>query len=296
MKKLIYIFLLFVIVSCTSEIQSTHEGNNTNNTVVETQGTILNIMDDDTSTLIATVAGNNIRYAPFRTYLRYTMEIDPDTIPVEFVQGILETWLSREAVYNLGVKEGLDKDSLYLYMEFETSRDIISQMVLERITLSIQGATEAEIREAYNKWKNEIKYERTIAIYQFLSESNAFDAISMIEEGMDDTLIVGLVGLDTVENIRRLYSQIPILEEAVANMKVDEITEPFSIGEGYIVAKIIKENYIESPIAPYEQLRPTIMLYLTELNQFKYMTNFVDTLIDNSVEIFTDSLKIRAGE
>lgn len=253
------------------------------------------LMDDDTSTIIATVNGKIVRYAPFRSYMIYMLGVDPDTFPAEIVSSVLQTWLSREAVYDLGVKEGYEKDPSYIYMSFDATRQIVSQMVLERLTLSMPGVTEGEIRNAYDRWKDEIKYEKTVVLYQFFSEPMATIARDKILEGTPDTLVPNLVGLDTIEGIRRLYSNMELIEEAVAKLKTGEVSEPFSVGDGYFVAKVIREKYIESPMAPYDQIRPYIMLYLTELSKYDYLNTFVDTLLATSVTIYDDSIKLRSG-
>lgn len=278
--------------SCSSEPEVNNNGTtDSNGATIGENGQFL--MDDGSSTIIAEVNGNKVRYQPFRAYIRYMMDVDPDTLPSDIVEAMLETWLSREAVYGLGVEEGLDKDSLYIFMQFDASRQIITQMVLERITLTLPGVTEADIREAYNKWKDEVKYEKDVVLYQFLSEANAQLAIEMIEEGVPPEEITGLVGLDTLLEVRRLYSQMELIEEIVAPLNEGEISDPFSLGEGYYLAKVIDERYIESPIAPFDQLRPYIMLYLTEIKKFNYVNQFIDTLIGERVVTYPESLKVR---
>lgn len=292
MRKFIYLFIILAFVSCSSNQDGS---NNSGNTITDNGQEITTgyLMDDNTSTVIALVGDNKVRYQPFRSYLRYMLGIDPDTIPAEITKSILDTWISREAVYFIAVEEGLDRDSTFIFMTFDASRQILSEMVLERISLSIPGVTEAEIREAYDKWKEEVKYEKDVILYQFLTEDAAQNAIEQIKEDQADSLISGLIVLDTIKGVRRLYSNMELLEEAVASMKLGEVSESFRIGEGFYVAKIINEKYIESPIAPFDQLRPYIMLYLTEINKFKFINNFVDTLISQNVTIFEDSLQQR---
>lgn len=292
MRKYIYLFIILTFVSCSSNQDGS---NNSGNTITDNGQEITTgyLMDDNTSTVIALVGDNKVRYQPFRSYLRYMLGIDPDTIPTEITKSILDTWISREAVYFIAIEEGLDRDSLFIYMAFDASRQILSEMVLERISLSIPGVTEAEIREAYNKWKEEVKYEKDVILYQFLTEAAAQIAIEQIKEDQADSLISGLIVLDTIKGVRRLYSNMELLEEAVASMKLGEVSETFRIGEGFYIAKVINEKYIESPIAPFDQLRPYIMLYLTEINKFKFINDFVDTLISQKVTIFEDSLQQR---
>ncbi len=289
MRKYIYLFIILTFVSCSS---NQDVSNNSENTITENGQEITTgyLMDDDISTVIALIGDNKVRYQPFRSYLRYMLGIDPDTIPVEITKSILDTWISREAVYFVAIEEGLDKDSLFMFMTFDASRQILSEMVLERISLSIPGVTEAEIREAYNKWKEEVKYEKDVILYQFLTEGAAKFAVEQIKENEADSLITGLILLDTIKGVRRLYSNMELLEEAVASMKPGEVSEPFRISEGFYIAKVINEKYIESPIAPFDQLRPYIMLYLTEINKFKFINDFVDTLISQKVTVFEDSL------
>ncbi|MGC9367111.1 MAG: peptidyl-prolyl cis-trans isomerase [bacterium] len=280
------------LISCSSE--SGVNDQETNGSNGNTNGeTSQFLMDDGSSTIIAEVNGNKVRYQPFRSYIRYMMDVDPDTLPTEIVEAMLETWLSREAVYGLGVEEGLDRDSLFIFMQFDASRQIITQMVLERITLTLPGVTEADIREAYNKWKDEVKYEKDVVLYQFLSEANAQLAVEMIEQGVPAEEIAGLIGLDTLMEVRRLYSQMELIEEIVAPLNEGELSEPFRLGEGYYLAKVIDERYIESPIAPFDQLRPYIMLYLTEIKKFNYVNQFIDTLIGERVITYPESLKVR---
>ncbi|MBN1150587.1 peptidyl-prolyl cis-trans isomerase [candidate division WOR-3 bacterium] len=293
MKRLIYLILaLAFLVSCSKDDRQNIPQDTVDAGDISARGFI---MDDDTSTLIAVVNGKNVRYAPFRSYMINMLGIDPDTFSSEIVSSVLQTWLSREAVYDVGVQEGYEKDSIYIFMEFDATRQIISQMVLERLTLSMPGVSENEIRSAYDKWKEEIKYEKKVVLYQFFSETMATIARDKILEGVEDTLVPNLVGLDTVEGIRRLYSNMELIEEAVANLKSGEVSEPFSVGDGYFVAKVIEEKYIESPMTPYEQIRPYIMLYLTELNKYDYLNSFVDTLLQNNVTIFDDSIKLRVS-
>ena len=292
MRNIIFALIILAFVSC-----STNNEIADNSVVTDGNGheftTTGYMMDDDTSTVIALIGEHKVRYQPFRSYLRYMLDIDPDTIPAEITMSILDTWIQREAVYFIAVEEGLDRDSLYMFMTFDASRQILSEMVLERISLSIPGVTEAEIREAYNKWKEEVKYEKDVILYQFLTEAAAQLAVEQIREDQTDSLITGLIALDTFKGIRRLYSNMELLEEAVASLELGEVSEPFRITEGFYVAKVINEKYIESPIAPFEQLRPYIMLYLTEINKFNFINDYVDTLIGQEVTIFDDSLEQR---
>lgn len=293
LKKIIF-FSLFAVVLFSCSKDRTQNGTQ-NGSAGQIQSETRFIMDDDTSTLIATVNGKKVRYAPFRSYMIFMLGVDPDTFPPDIVSSVLQTWLSREAVYDIGVEEGYEKDSTYLFMSFDATRQIVSQMVLERLTLSMPGVSEGEIRSAYERWKEETKYEKIVVLYQFFSEPMATIARDDILAGLADTMLPNLVGLDTVEGIRRLYSNMELIEEAVAKLKTGEVSEPFSVGDGYFIAKVINEKYIESPMAPYEQIRPYIMLYLTELNKYQYLNNFVDTLMAGSVTVYEDSIKFRAG-
>ncbi|MFZ5906427.1 MAG: peptidylprolyl isomerase [Nitrospirota bacterium] len=197
----------------------------------------------------------------------------------------LEELIKKEVLYQEAVKKGLDKDTEYRQKLDDFKKLTLISVLLEKEIEEKTKVTDQEVKEYYEKHKNDLATISKMRASHILvkSEDEAKKILARIKKGEDFAKIAEQISLDTgtAKNGGDLgyFSQgqmVPEFESAAIKLKVGEISEPVKTRFGYHIIKVTDKE-TGKPIE-FEKIKNTLAQRLAAEKQKEFFDTYIDEL------------------
>ncbi len=212
----------------------------------------------------------------------------------KFLDGLIK----KELLYQEAVKKGLDKDSDYQKKLNDFKKLTLINLLLEKEIESKVKVTDQEVKDYYDKHKEEFAAVSQIRASHILvkTEEEARQIIERIKSGEDFAKIAKEKSLDTVSaknggdlGFILKGQMVPEFEAAAGSLKTGEISEPVKTKFGYHVIKVTDKEV--GQVAEFEKVKNSLSQFLLTEKQKEVFNSYVEGLKKNyKVEINKEAL------
>jgi peptidyl-prolyl cis-trans isomerase C len=210
----------------------------------------------------------------------------------------LDELIKKELIYQEALKKGLDKDAEFKKkLEDFKKISLISQILEEEIETKAK-VTEQEVKDYYEKHKNELAAVSQIRARHVLvkTEAEAKNILERIKKGEDFGKLAQKYSIDpgSAKNGGDLGffsagQMVPEFETAAAQMNVGEISEPVKTKFGYHIIKVTDKK-TGKPLE-FDKIQNNIFQRLSAEKQKEVFDSFVESLQKSyKVEINQDAV------
>jgi len=197
----------------------------------------------------------------------------------------LDELIKKELLYQEAMKKGLDKNAEYQKKLEDFKKLTLISVLLEKQIEDKSKVTEQEVKDYYEKHKNELASISQMRASHILvkSEDEAQKILARIKKGEDFAKIAEKSSLDTgtAKNGGDLgyFSQgqmVPEFESAAARLKVGEISAPVKTRFGYHIIKVTDKK-MGKPIE-FEKIKNNIQQRLASEKQKEFFDSYISDL------------------
>jgi EpsD family peptidyl-prolyl cis-trans isomerase len=215
----------------------------------------------------------------------------------------LDEIIKKELLYQEAMKKGLDKNAEYQKKLEDFKKLTLISVLLEKQIEDKSQVTEQEVKDYYEKHKNELASISQMRASHILvkSEDEALKILARIKKGEDFAKIAEKSSLDTgtAKNGGDLgyFSQgqmVPEFESAAARLKVGEISTPVKTRFGYHIIKV-SDKKMGKPIE-FEKIKNNIQQRLASEKQKEFFDSYISGLKNQyKVEINKEAVAKLSG-
>jgi peptidyl-prolyl cis-trans isomerase C len=236
--------------------------------------------------VLVRVNGSTLTKAEFD---RYIPEAEYRKLSVEKITEFCENWAEQEIVYLEAKKRGIhQEDSIRAVLE-EYEKNLLA-MDLVRREFGGTAVTETEVREYFEKHKEEFLYAVKLGQIVLPSYEAALTTLQEIQAGADFVKLAqerSLTRYEDPDNPKVVTDYLPRgmiadfgIEEAIYGMKRGEISDVIPYLQGtFLIVKLIDKRKIKAS-ADYEQHKSSIHNYLLSKKYQDFLEAYVDSLKD----------------
>lgn len=256
MKKLIFLLIIMLIISCTQQ----------------------------TKDVLVRVDGSALTKTEFENYIQ---ESEYKKLPEERIKEFCQNWAEQEILYLEAEKQGIDKeDSIRLVLE-EYKKNLLA-MSLVRREFGESSVSETEIREYFEKHKNEFLYAVKLGQIVLPSFEAAKTTLEEIKAGADFFKLARERSLTRYENPKDpkiVTDYLPrgtiadfAIEEIIFSMELGEISDVIPYIQGtYLIVKVIDKKKMKARVN-YDEYSASIYNYLLSRKYQDFLIHYVDSL------------------
>jgi len=244
------------------------------------------------------VDGSTFTKAEFE---KYVPELEYKQLPEERLREFFDNWVEQEILYLEAKKRGIDQeDSIQLVLD--QYRKNLLAMELVRREFGGTQVTEPEIREYFDKHKNEFLYAVKLGQIVLPNYETALMTLEEIKAGADFYKLAkerSLTRFENPENPRVVTEYLPrgtiadfATEEIIYKMKAGEISEVIPYLQGtFLIVKMIDKKKVKAK-ADYSEYRDLIYNYLLSKKYQDFLASYVGDL-KNQYKITIDLSPLR---
>ncbi|MEO0165733.1 MAG: peptidyl-prolyl cis-trans isomerase [candidate division WOR-3 bacterium] len=235
--------------------------------------------------VLVRVDGSTLTLEEFQKYIP---ESEYKNLPETTITEILNNWANQEILYLEAKKKGIDKeDSVRILIEQYTKN--LMAMALIRRSFGATTVNEMEILNYFNAHQEEFTYAVKLAQIVLPSYEAALVTYNEIQSGADFMKIAKertLARIENQENPRIVTEYLPrgkigdfATEEAIFNMKINEVSQPIPYIQGtYLVVKLLDKKKILAKAELSDELKGQIYNYLMAKKYQEFFQKFIDSL------------------
>lgn len=200
----------------------------------------------------------------------------------------LDEMVKKEVLFQEAGKQGLDKDPEFIKKMEDVRKMALISDLLEKNVMSGVRVTDKEVSDYYDRHKSEFTTAgRTRASHILVkTRAEAERVLQRLEKGEKFGNVAKAVSIDR-ESAKNggdigYFSRgqiVPEFEEAVASMKVGQISGPVKTRFGYHIIKVTDRK--PGPVAAFERVKEVIRQKLTGEKQREAFDSYLDNLMKN---------------
>lgn len=200
-------------------------------------------------------------------------------------QKFLDELIKKELLYQEALKKGLDKDEDFKRRVEEFRKITLIGQLLEKEIEEKAGVTEKDVRDYYDKYKEDFADVSQIKASHILvkTEAEAQKILERLKKGEDFAKIAKEKSIDagTAQNGGDLGffsagQMVPEFETAAARLKVGELSNPVKTKFGYHIIKVTDKK-VGKPLE-FEQVKDLILQRLSAEKQKQVFDEYIDSL------------------
>ncbi len=210
----------------------------------------------------------------------------------------LEEIIKKEILYQEALKRGLDKSPDFSRKLEEFKKLTLASELLEKDVMSKNKVTEQEVKDYYNKHKEDFTTTSQIRASHILvkTEAEANKVLARLKKGEKFEEIAKKESLDTASaknggdiGFFARGQLVPEFEKAAAGLKVGELSGPVKTPYGYHIIKVTDRK--TGPVVEFDRVKDVISQRLSGEKQKEAFDNYINELRKNyKVEINKDVL------
>jgi peptidyl-prolyl cis-trans isomerase C len=234
--------------------------------------------------VLVRIDGSTLTKAKFEKYIP---ESEYKKLPDEKITEFCDNWVEQEILYLEAKKQGIDKEDSIVTVLEEYKKNLLA-MNLVRREFSESSVTETEIREYFNKHKDEFLYAVKLGQIVLPSYDVAKMTLEEIKAGANFLKLARERSLTKYENpddpkvvtdylYRGTIADFAI-EEIIFTMKPGEISDIIPYIQGtYLLVKLIDKRKVYAK-ADYDKYSSAIYNYLLSKKYQDFLTQYIDSL------------------
>jgi peptidyl-prolyl cis-trans isomerase C len=248
--------------------------------------------------VIVKVDGSTLTKEQFEKYIP---ETEYKKLPTAKLEEFCSNWVDQEVLYLEAKKQGLDQeDSIRLVID-EYKKNLLA-MDLVRREFGTTTVSEAEVRDYFDKHKNEFLYAVKLAQIVLPSRETAQQTLDEIKAGANFLTLARERSLTRMEDpddpkiitdfLYRGTVSDYATEEIIFNLKVGEVSEIIPYVQGtFLIVKLIDKRKVYAK-ADYDKYSSSIYNYLMQSKYQSFLESYIDSLKGQyNVEIDVSVLK-----
>jgi peptidyl-prolyl cis-trans isomerase C len=210
----------------------------------------------------------------------------------------LDEIIKKEILYQEALKRGLDKSPDFSRKLEEFKKLTLASELLEKDVMSKNKVTEQEVKDYYNKHKDDFTTTSQIKASHILvkTEAEANKVLARLKKGEKFEEIAKKESLDTASaknggdlGFFTRGQLVPEFEKAAAGLKVGELSGPVKTPYGYHIIKVTDRK--TGPVVEFDRVKDVIFQRLSGEKQKEAFDNYISELRKNyKVEINKDVL------
>ncbi len=248
---------------------------------------------------VAKVGSSSITQADFEREMKSLPEYARQLFEGEAgKEKFLDEIVKKEILYQEALKKGIDKDPNFNRKVEEFKKLTLASALLEKEIMSKNKVTEQDVKDYYNKHKNDFTTTSQIRASHILvkTEAEANKVLARLKKGEKFEEIAKKESLDTASAKNGgdigFFSRgqlVPEFERAAAGLKVGELSGPVKTQYGYHIIKVTDKK--TGPVVEFERVKDVIYQRLSGERQKEAFDNYINELRKNyKVEINKDVL------
>jgi peptidyl-prolyl cis-trans isomerase C len=277
------LFLIALLVSCS---QKTAEQ--------QTQGPFVAKVGDD----VITQADFERELSSLPDYAKQMFEGETGK------EKFLDEMIKKDILYQEALKKGIDKDPDFRSKLEEFRKLTLASVLLEKEIMSKDKVSEQEVKDYYNKHKEEFTTTSRIRASHILvkTEAEANSVLARLKKGEKFEDIARKESLDKASAVNGgdigYFSRgqlVPEFERAAASLQVGELSGPVKTPYGYHIIRVTDKK--AGPVLEFARVKDIIAQKLSGERQKAAFDNYIAELRKNyKVEINKDILAQIAPE
>ncbi len=210
----------------------------------------------------------------------------------------LDEIIKKEILYQEALKKGLDKSPDFNRKVEEFKKLTLASQLLDKEIISKNKVTDQEVKDYYNKHKEEFTSTSQIRASHILvkTEAEANKILARLKKGEKFEEIAKKESLDTASAKNGgdigFFSRgqlVPEFERAAAGLKVGELSGPVKTSFGYHIIKVTDKK--TGPVIEFDRVKDVIYQRLSGDRQKDAFDNYIAELRKNyKIEINKDVL------
>lgn len=197
----------------------------------------------------------------------------------------LDELIKKEMLYQEAVKRGLEKDTGYLKKVDDFKKITLIGLLLEKEIEAKAKVSEQEVKEYYEKHKEEFTPVSQIRVSHILvkTEKEARDILQKLKKGGDFSAIAKKSSIDTATaknggdlGFISKGQMVQEFEAAAVKLKVGEISEPVQTKFGYHIIKVTDKKM--GPAIEFNRVKDMVLQHLSAEKQRESFDSYMDTL------------------
>lgn len=210
----------------------------------------------------------------------------------------LDEIIKKEILYQEALKRGLDKSPDFSRKLEEFKKLTLASQLLEKDVMSKNKVTEQEVKDYYNKHKDDFTTTSQIRASHILvkTEAEANNVLARLKKGEKFEEIAKKESLDTASaknggdiGFFARGQLVPEFEKAAASLKVGELSGPVKTPYGYHIIKVTDRK--AGPVVEFDRVKDVIFQRLSGERQKEAFDRYIAELRKNyQVEINKDVL------
>ncbi len=210
----------------------------------------------------------------------------------------LDEVIKKDILYQEAIKKGVDKDPDFKSRLEEFRKLTLASMLLEKEIMSKQKVSDQEVKDYYNKHKEEFTTTSQIKASHILvkTEEEANKVLARLKKGEKFEDIARKESLDKASAANGgdvgYFSRgqlVPEFEKAAASLKVGELSAPVKTAYGYHIIKVTDKK--AGPVLEFDRVKDIIAQRLSGEKQKAAFDSYIEGLRKNyKVEINKDVL------
>lgn len=210
----------------------------------------------------------------------------------------LDEVIKKEILYQEALKRGLDKSPDFSRKLEEFKKLTLASELLEKDVMSKNKVTEQEVKDYYNKHKDDFTTTSQIRASHILvkTEAEASKVLARLKKGEKFEEIAKKESLDTASaknggdiGFFTRGQLVPEFEKAAAGLKAGELSGPVKTPYGYHIIKVTDRK--TGPVVEFDRVKDVIFQRLSGEKQKEAFDNYIAELRKNyKVEINKDVL------
>jgi peptidyl-prolyl cis-trans isomerase C len=249
--------------------------------------------------IVAKVGSAGITQADFEREMKSLPDYAQQLFEGEAGKGkFLDEIIKKEILYQEALKRGLDKGPDFSRKLEEFKKLTLASELLEKDVMSKNKVTEQEVKDYYNKHKDDFTTTSQIRASHILvkTEAEANKVLARLKKGEKFEEIAKKESLDTASaknggdiGFFTRGQLVPEFEKAAAGLKGGELSGPVKTAYGYHIIKVTDRK--TGPVVEFDRVKDVIFQRLSGEKQKEAFDNYIAELRKNyKVEINKDIL------
>ncbi len=249
--------------------------------------------------IVAKVGNSGITQADFEREMKSLPDYAKQLFEGEAgKEKFLDEIVKKEILYQEALKKGLDKSPDFSRKLEEFKKLTLASELLEKDIMSKNKVTEQEVKDYYNKHKDDFTSTSQMRASHILvkTEAEANKVLARLKKGEKFEEIAKKESLDTASaknggdiGFFTRGQLVPEFEKAAAGLKVGELSGPVKTAYGYHIIKVTDKK--TGPVVEFDRVKDVIFQRLSGEKQKEAFDNYIAELRKNyKVEINKDVL------
>lgn len=249
--------------------------------------------------VVAKVGSANITEADFEREMKSLPDYAQQLFEGEAgKEKFLDEIIKKEILYQEALKKGIDKSPDFDRKLEEFKKLTLASQLLEKEIMSKSKVTEQEVKDYYDKHKEDFTTTSQIRASHILvkTEAEANKVLARLKKGEQFEEIAKKESLDTKSAVNGgdigFFARgqlVPEFEKAAAGLKVGELSGPVKTAYGYHIIKVTGRK--TGPVVEFDRVKDVIYQRLTGEKQKEAFDNYIAEIRKNyKVEINKDVL------